>query len=313
MNDDYRTEFQTDFREEQHIEELNEVELYFEDTGPKNAPVLFYLHGGPGYNSYSFRDIVGESLARYRVIYLDQRGGGRSGLLPNNGDLSYFTIDAMTDDVEAVRAFLGIEKFIPFGHGFGAVIALEYARRFGQHVQFSLLVNPWINFPELSQTLLEKASEITGQPLTSIPHDPETRVERAFAMLNSRDLLSRLHFPNANGRLRLEFSDSESALMAGGELQDGLVTNGLWEFEYAPFLADVSRPIAVIAGMLDPTAYPAQSDWLVDLGGAQLAELEDCGHYPWLDDLDAFVQAVQYFVKLPKTNHNEIGSTIKLP
>jgi proline iminopeptidase len=291
-----------DFREDVRIEELNNVELYFEDTGPKDAPVLFYLHGGPGYNAYSFRDIVGESLGRYRVVYLDQRGGGRSGALPATGDLSYFTIDAMTDDVEAVRESLGIQKLIPFGHGFGAVIALEYARRFPQHVAFSLLVNPWINFPELSQTLLEKASELTGQPLTSIPHDSETRVERAFTMLNSRDLLSRLHFPNPQGRLRLEFSDSESALLAGGDLQEGLVANGLWEFEYAPYLSDVSRPIAVIAGMLDPTSYPAQSDWLVDLGGAQLVELEDCGHYPWLDDLDAFVQAVQYFVKLPKPN-----------
>jgi proline iminopeptidase len=280
-----------------HLEELNGVELYFEDTGPRDAPAIIYLHGGPGYNSYAFQDIVGESLSRYRVVYLDQRGCGRSGPLPVD-DLSVYTVDTMVDDLEAVRDFLGLERFTPLGHGFGAVIGLEYARRFPERTIMVVAVNPWVHFPELSRTLLEEAARLTDTSITSVPSDSESRVEMAFSMLNSRDLLTALHFPNPQSRLRLEFSDSESGLLAGGEVQEGLVLNGLWDLEYPMYFAAISRPIAVIAGTSDATSYPGQTDWLVDLASADIAEIDGAGHYPWLDDLDGFMLALETF--LPK-------------
>jgi proline iminopeptidase len=53
----------------------------------------------------------------------------------------------------------------------------------------------------------------------------------------------------------------------------------------------------VIAGTLDRTSYPGQTDWVVDLTpNAELAEIEDAGHYPWVDDLDSFVAALEHFV-----------------
>jgi proline iminopeptidase len=279
-----------------HLEELNGVELYLEDTGPKDAPALMYLHGGPGYNSYSFQDIVGESLEQYRVVYPDQRGCGRSGQLPDN-DLRFYTIDALVDDLEAVREHLGLARFTPLGHGFGAVIALEYARRFARRVENVVVINPWVHFPELSRTLLEEAARLSGMSLKDVPSDSETRIERAFALLNSRDLLTALHFPNPQGRLRLEFSDAESTLMAGGNVQEGLVLNGLWDLEYPLYFSEITRPIGVIAGTLDRTSYPGQTDWVVDLTpNAELAEIEDAGHYPWVDDLDSFVAALEHFV-----------------
>ena len=68
-----------------YFEHLNGADLYFEVVAPEedesDTPTLIYLHGGPGYNSLTFRDLVGERLSRYRVIYLDQRGGGRGGPL----------------------------------------------------------------------------------------------------------------------------------------------------------------------------------------------------------------------------------------
>ncbi|MFA5595827.1 MAG: hypothetical protein WDA15_11140, partial [Trueperaceae bacterium] len=56
----------------------SDADLYVERAGPDGAPVVYYLHGGPGYNSHSFRDLAGDDLERFQVIYADQRGGGRS-------------------------------------------------------------------------------------------------------------------------------------------------------------------------------------------------------------------------------------------
>ncbi len=284
MNDENLTEY---------FEELNGVELFFADSGTQNAPVIVFLHGGPGYNSYSFQDIAGEYLDQYRVIYLDQRGCGRSSE-PAPEAMNY-TIDALVSDLEAVREFLGIEVWTPLGHGFGALLALEYARRFAQHTDKVITVNPWIHYPELSQVLLESAARLSEHRLTDIPEKPEDRIEKAFSMVNASDLISRLHFPNPQSRLRLEFSDAESTLLAGGTMQEMLVFNGLWDFEYPNYLADISKPILAIAGVQDVTAYPSQTDWLVDLAGADLTELET-GHYPWLEQPDEFANAISNFL-----------------
>ncbi len=284
----------------EHLEQLGEYELFFADTGPTDAPTLIYLHGGPGYNSHSFQNLIGENLENYRVVYLDQRGCGLSE--EPEADLKNFTVDALVSDLEAVRAFLGIEKFTPLGHGFGAVIALDYARQHPNHTERVIAVNPWLHFPELSQVLLQQASALSGKEpdfdddtemnTDNDIDDPEANVEKAFALLNAHDLLNALHFQDAKSRMRLEFADAESGLLAGGLMQEGLVANGLWKLEYPLYLAGIRAPIQVIAGAHDISSYPSQTDWLVDLSKAGIQVL-DTGHYPWLDDPDEFAKAVQ--------------------
>ena len=92
--------------------------------------------------------------------------------------------------------------------------------------------------------------------------------------------------------MRLEFADVEGQLMGGAEVQQALVNQGLWEFEYPPFLTEIKRQVYVIAGTHDATSYPAQVQWLEDLADADVTLL-DAGHYPWLDDEDEFVEALE--------------------
>jgi proline iminopeptidase len=86
-------------------------------------------------------------------------------------------------------------------------------------------------------------------------------------------------------------------------MQELLVFNGLWDFEYPNYLADISKPILVIAGVQDVTSYPSQTDWLVDLAGADLVELET-GHYPWLEQPEEFVNAISNFIPVDSNRRN---------
>lgn len=293
---------------------LNGADLYFEVVGEGQAgvPPLVYLHGGPGYNSFSFRELLGERLEDLgrRVVYLDQRGCGRSGALEDTdqakaaGDADTLDLDTLVADVEELRDFLGADQIVPLGHGFGALIALEYARRYPTRTSRAVVVNPWVHFPALALTLLREASALAGaefeDPAVKVraqtpegQHPPigAARIEAAFARLNARDLLNALQFVDPQSRMRLEFLDVESQLLGGAEMQQALVNQGLWEFEYPAFMADIRRPVFVIAGVHDRTSYPEQTDWVVDLAGGDLTVL-DTGHYPWLDDEDAFVEAL---------------------
>lgn len=287
---------------------LNGADLYFEVTGPEDSdlPPLVFLHGGPGYNSYSFQDLFGERLEGRRVVYLDQRGSGRSGALEDTEQgAQTLDLDTLVADVEALREHLGFERIVPLGHGFGALPALEYARRHPTRTARVVVVNPWVHFPELALTLLAEAAARRGQPLDDpaaalrartpegeYPPVGAARIEAAFSLVNARDLLNALQFRDAPSRMRLEFIDAEGQLAGGGEVQQALVNQGLWEFEYPPFLQELRRPVFVIAGVHDRTSYPEQVEWLADLAGADVTVL-DAGHYPWLDDEDAFAEALE--------------------
>lgn len=47
----------------------------------------------------------------------------------------------------------------------------------------------------------------------------------------------------------------------------------------------------VISGAHDRTSYPEQVQWVADLADGDVTVL-DAAHYPWLDDEDAFAQAL---------------------
>ena len=219
---------------------LNGAELFYSvQSGNPERPTLIFLHGGPGYNSYSFQTLFGERLAElnWPAVFLDQRGCGRSAPLEDTeqGE-DTLDLDTLVEDLEALRQHLGLERIVPLGHGFGALVALEYARRYPQHTARVVTVSPWVHFPQLALTLLAEASALKGQPLQDPAEEiraqtPEgeypavgaARVQAAFDLLNARDLLNALHFPDPQGRMRLEWIDADGQLTGRAEVGEALV------------------------------------------------------------------------------------------
>jgi proline iminopeptidase len=99
-------------------------EIYWEESGnPKGKPALF-VHGGPGAGadprSRRFFD-----PRRYRIVVFDQRGCGRSR---PHASLEENTTWHLVADIEELRAFLGIERWLVFGGSWGSTLALAYAQ-----------------------------------------------------------------------------------------------------------------------------------------------------------------------------------------
>ncbi len=268
-------------REEIQLVPVGEAELYVEDVGPLDAPTLVVVHGGPGGSSYPVRALLGEELADYRVIYFDQRGTGRSPRLPEDPRL--FTVDALVGDLEDLRHALGVERWTLLAQGFGAVIALEYARRSAGAVEGLVLVGPWVHFPWLVRKLWQSWAE--GAP----PEDPEEAVAELFAQVPPRRALDRLMFPTAHGRMHYEWVE-DGALLGPDETVLGLFAyNGLWRFDYTPYLLELGHRPYVIVGGADGTSYPEQAEAVVDLAGGELAVIEGAGHHPWIDAAEPFL------------------------
>ena len=109
--------------------------LYWEVCGnPHGIPALF-LHGGPGggctNTSRRFFD-----PSRYRIVLFDQRGCGRSSPA---GSLDSNTTAQLVDDIERLRKFLNIKRWLLFGGSWGATLALVYAQQYPQFVSAMVL------------------------------------------------------------------------------------------------------------------------------------------------------------------------------
>ncbi len=102
------------------------VELWYKKAGNPKGPVVIYLHGGPGYNSYAFEKAAGALLEqRLQMVYLDQRGCGRSWF---EGHPEKLGIGPTIEDIERLRKKLGAPQISLIAHSFGGLMALEYVK-----------------------------------------------------------------------------------------------------------------------------------------------------------------------------------------
>jgi proline iminopeptidase len=109
--------------------------LYIEESGdPDGVPILF-VHGGPGggctENDRRFFD-----PEKYRIIIFDQRGSGRS---TPHAELTGNDTNHLVGDIEKIREFLAVEKWVLFGGSWGSTLSLIYAQRYPETVRGMIL------------------------------------------------------------------------------------------------------------------------------------------------------------------------------
>jgi pimeloyl-ACP methyl ester carboxylesterase len=105
-----------------------------------DLPWLVYLQGGPGHESPRpllrvAKTWLERALEEFRVLFLDQRGTGRStpvgdlpGMTPEEQAeyLTHFRADAIVRDAEAIRRDLGVERWSVLGQSFGGFCVVSY-------------------------------------------------------------------------------------------------------------------------------------------------------------------------------------------
>ena len=113
------------------IEPYNEFELnvsdlhtiHIEESGNPNGKPIIFLHGGPGggiepiYRQYF-------DPKKWKIIIFDQRGCGQS---TPHAELQENTTWDLVADIEKIRCYFGIGKWVVFGGSWGSTLALTYA------------------------------------------------------------------------------------------------------------------------------------------------------------------------------------------
>lgn len=123
-----------------HLDVGDGNSLYWETSGnPDGVPAL-HLHGGPGGGSGPVARRYFDPQA-YRFVQFDQRGCGKSRPLADEPsvDLSTNTTGHLVADIEALREFLGIDRWVVFGLSWGVTLGLVYAQAHPDRVRGMVL------------------------------------------------------------------------------------------------------------------------------------------------------------------------------
>jgi pimeloyl-ACP methyl ester carboxylesterase len=185
-------------------------------TGPD---VLVMIHGGPGLDmGYMVPDF--QPLAeRHRLLFYDQRGGGRSELLPD--DAALYTMARHVADLEALRRHFGLERMTLVAHSFGPAIAASYAMAHPDRVARMVFLGP---VPPRAGTLWARYAASLDARLTSEERALLTTLEQA--MIHGRDPVEacraywaiavkpRVERPDLTSRVTGDFCSADAAAVA---------------------------------------------------------------------------------------------------
>lgn len=120
----------------------------------RRAPVLLWLHGGPGGAERPlFRYYNGGLEDRFVIAYWDQRGAGRS--FDPDADHQALTVARHLADLDAVvdhlRQTQGREGVVLLGHSWGGMLGVLYAQRHPAKVDALIAVAPLVSPRESQQ------------------------------------------------------------------------------------------------------------------------------------------------------------------
>jgi proline-specific peptidase len=259
------------------------------------GPVLVCHPGGPGFSSRYLADLAGLAESRTLVL-LDPRGTGGSD--PPANARAYETGDYVAD-VEELRAHLELEQIDLLGHSHGGVVGIGYAAEHPRLLRRLVLANSLARVhPEEMEALMQ------GHADESWYEDAQAALEREQAgdFANDdelRELTQRelpFYFAHYDDKARRYVTDS-----LGGERPN---TNALKLFnedfetwDIRPELARVRAPTLVLTGEVDFICGPACADDLATgIAGADKVVLEDCGHFSFIEQPEAFRGAVKTFL-----------------
>lgn len=105
---------------------VGDVEVFYREAGPADAPVLLLLHGFPS-ASHMFRDLIPDLADRYRVIAPDLPGFGKTRA-PERGGFTY-SFDALAEVIDGFTEALGLERFALYVFDYGAPVGLRIAMK----------------------------------------------------------------------------------------------------------------------------------------------------------------------------------------
>lgn len=271
------------------------TELAYHEKGAGRT--LVCLPGGPARAAAYLGDLGGLSSYR-RLVLLDSRGSGGSAI---PADPDSYRCERLVDDVEALRRQLDLEQLDLLSHSAGGNLLTMYAASFPDRIGRAVLVAPGWRAVDLGFTDDEWLGVIrrrAGEPWYDTAYAALMRLNDGTASADDRLAAAPIFFGQWNDAARRSAEEERHQLAPAA--QAGFRAPGSFGDvgSTTAALADVTAPVLLVGGELDPAPTPRLlAEYAALYGNARLAIQAGAGHTPWIDDPAAFLAIVTPFLR----------------
>ncbi len=268
---------------------LVSVDLHCTQEG-EGLPLIVH-HGGPGLDQTVIAPHLNPLVQHVQLICYDHRGSGRSAA-PQGPDP--YKIDRFVGDLDALAKTLDARPFALLGHSFGGIVALHFALAHPELLTHLILVCTPTSHDFIQQVEDALPSRLDQEALAEMRSLQDSKPSD-YVMRRSLELLAPIYFhdPARVSELKLD------SVQFGPESQ--AVWDSLEGFDLRPRLSEIEVPTLVIAGDSDLSVTPERARETADaLPHSKLLVIKNSGHYPFIEQPEAFNSGVLQFLGLKK-------------
>jgi len=264
-----------------------------------STPVL-WIHGGPGMSSCTFvANLNGIAVERPVILY-DQLGSGYSDRIENLEQLA--RLPRFVEEIDAIRAELGLVELHIVGHSWGATVALEYlltAEPTG--IKSTVFVGPLFGTERWIADANELLAELPSETQEAVRLAVESGDFDSNDFEDANDLfMGRFGIRTPREQLYFEACEKEPSGDSGiyrymWGPSEFLSTGTLKDYDRIGRLPELDLPVLFVAGQYDE-ARPETVEYYQQLvDGSKITILPDAGHMVHLDQTDMFNSALADF------------------
>lgn len=121
----------------------------------------------------------------FQMIYLDQRGVGRSSSPKEKN----YSLERMIQDFDEVRKALEIKDWLTLGHSFGGILQMAYVEKYLQSIKGMIMINCTLSMnSSFRNSWIPKAAELAGINYT-LPNtnSPDSVLNTMMKVANAMD------------------------------------------------------------------------------------------------------------------------------
>jgi proline iminopeptidase len=255
------------------------------------GPICIAHPGGPGLDWSYLR--MPEVEVGVTVVYLEPVGTGNSARLATAAE---YTKARYVDDLEGVRAAIGLDKLCLVGHSYGGFVAQRYALAHADRLSALVLYDTAARTDAaFVQAVVARAHEFFGtrpwfaDAFAAMAAEDSATTDDAITALWPREL-------------PLYFADFDTHAVAYRARFSATVTAAPLHAHDRPFdtraeLPHLHVPTLVVVGRRDFVCSPPFADELhAAIAGSEMVVLEHSGHMGHIEEPQAFAAAVIGFV-----------------
>jgi proline iminopeptidase len=259
--------------------------LHYDVIG-KGKPVLL-LSGGPGFSPDYLKPIANKLSNKYKFVLLHQRGTGKS---KDAGELLFTNL---IGDLEALRKELGLEKLTIAGHSYGGILSMMYARQHPERVAALALIDS-------GGPTLKSVPKFNANLESRFSADEKKAIAEWTGKL--KDEHAKAVFEITKAKTAAYFADRAKAKLLIDELtEESFRDTVFWALvpqmmalDIRDGLEKVKAPVLVLHGKQDP--LESAEEVHATFPGSKLELLDNAGHFPWLEQPEAFYRALDGFL-----------------